>query len=131
MELLAQIVEVCVIPLLGVLVSYFVSYINQKKKQIAEQTKNETLQKYVLMLGDTIVNCVLATKQTYVDNLKKEGMFTAEAQKEALEITYQAVLQTLSAEAQDYLKVAFGDVKTYILQKIEAEVALQKASGQK
>ena len=33
------------------------------------------------MLEDTIIQCVLATTQTYVDSLKKEG------EMEALEIT--------------------------------------------
>jgi hypothetical protein len=35
------------------------------------------------MLTDTITKCVIATNQTYVETLKKEGKFDLEAQEVA------------------------------------------------
>ena len=80
------------------------------------------------MLNDTIANCVIATNQTYVEALKKENAFTADAQKAAFEKTYQAVIATLSEEAQKYLPEVVGDLQTYITQKIEASVNQNKAA---
>jgi hypothetical protein len=55
------------------------------------------------MLTDTIINCVIATNQTYVEALKNKNAFDAEAQKEAFERTYRAVLDILSKEAYEQL----------------------------
>lgn len=83
LPILAQIFEVCVIPLLGVLVAYLVNYVKTKSTELTEKSKNETMDKYINMLAKTIEDCVVATNQTYVSNLKKENLFDAEAQKEA------------------------------------------------
>lgn len=124
--ILAQIFEVCIIPLLGLLTAWLISYINTKRNQLVDKSKNDTMDKYINMLADTIANCVIATNQTYVENLKKENMFTAEAQKEAFTKTYNAVMDILTDEAKDYLTEAYGDLSAYITQRIEAEVSLNK-----
>lgn len=126
MELVAQIFEVCIIPLLGVLTAFFVKFVNAKSAEIAENSKNETQKKYINMLNNTISDCVIATTQTYVDTLKKQGAFDAEAQKVAFTMTYESVVKLLTDEATEYLNEAIGDLNLYITQKIEAEVNLNK-----
>ena len=124
--LLADIFEVCIIPLLGVLTAYLVAFIRNKSKELAIKTDNELGQKYITMLGETISACVIATNQTYVENLKKDQIFDVEAQKEAFQKTYDAVMAVLTEEAKEYLTTAYGDLNTYITNKIEAEVKLNK-----
>ena len=126
MELLVQIMEVVVIPLLGVLTAYVVKLVNTKINEISAKRDNELEKKYLDMLSKTITDCVMATTQTYVDSLKKKGEFTADAQKEAFNQTYEAVLTILSEDAKEYLNEAVGDLNLYITQKIEAEVGLNK-----
>lgn len=126
LQLLADIFEVCIIPLIGVLTAYLISFIKSKSVELAEKTDNELAKKYIEMLSTTVTDCVIATKQTYVDNLKKDNAFTAEAQKEAFEMTYNAVLNVLSEDAKEYLSSIYGDLTEYLIQKIEAEVALTK-----
>ena len=126
MALIKDIFEVCVIPLLGVLTAYFVKWVNAKSAELVSKTQNETQAKYIAMLNDTISDCVIATTQTYVDALKKQGAFDAEAQKVAFTMTYEAVVKLLTDEAQQYLSEAVGDLNLYITQKIEAEVNLNK-----
>lgn len=126
MELVAQIFEVCIIPLLGVLTAFFVKWVNVKTAEIADTRENETEKKYINMLNDTISDCVIATTQTYVDALKKQGAFDAEAQKVAFTMTYEAVVKLLTDEATEYLNEAVGDLNLYITQKIESEVNLNK-----
>lgn len=124
--LLLDIIELCLFPLLGLLTAYLVILIKNKTKQITDKTDNDLADKYINMLSDTIATCVMATNQTYVNNLKKENMFDKEAQKEALNKTADAVKQILSADAQKYLNETYGDVSALIMQKIEAEVAKNK-----
>lgn len=126
MELVAQIFEVCIIPLLGVLTAFFVKWVNAKTAEMATNSKNETEKKYINMLNKTISDCVIATTQTYVDSLKKQGAFDAEAQKVAFTMTYESVIKLLTSEATEYLNAAVGDLSLYITQKIEAEVNLNK-----
>ena len=128
MELITQIFEVCIIPLLGVLTAFFVKWVNVKTSELAETRKNETEKKYIEMLNNTISDCVIATTQTYVDSLKKQGAFNAEAQKAAFTMTYEAIVKLLTDEATEYLNEAIGDLNLYITQKIEAEVKLNKAA---
>ena len=122
LNILQQIFELCIIPLLAIITRSLVIYISTKKDELKNKTDNELAKKYLDLLNDTIANCVIATNQTYVEALKKENAFTADAQKVAFEKTYQAVIATLSEEAQKYLPEVVGDLQTYITQKIEASV---------
>jgi hypothetical protein len=126
MALITEIFEVCLIPLLGVLTAYFVKWVNVKSTELSAKVNNENQAKYLTMLNDTITDCVIATTQTYVDSLKKQGAFDAEAQKVAFTMTYEAVVKLLTDEATEYLSAAIGDLRLYITQKIEAEVNLNK-----
>lgn len=124
--LLSEIFEVCIIPLLGVLTAYFVKWINIQSSKLKNDAENELYRKYINMLDDTISNCVIATTQTYVESLKKQGKFDLEAQKTAFNKTFDSIQQLLTIEAKEYLNVAIGDLNLYITQKIESEVKLNK-----
>ena len=126
MELITQIFEVCIIPLLGVLTTFLVRYINAKMKALADTTNDEKQKKYIEMLNNTITDCVIATTQTYVDTLKKQGKFDKEAQEQAFLMTFNAVSSLLTEESKKYLNEAIGDLDLYIKQKIESEVNINK-----
>lgn len=128
LNILQQIFELCIIPLLAIITRSLVIYISTKKDELKNKTNNELAKKYLDLLNDTIANCVIATNQTYVEALKKENAFTADAQKAAFEKTYQTVIATLSEEAKKYLPEVVGDLQTYITQKIEASVNQNKAA---
>lgn len=125
-ELLNQIFELCIVPLLGVLTTFLVQLIRKKTQELTETESNAKTRKYIQMLSETITNCVIATNQTYVDNLKDKNAFDEAAQKEAFNKTYQSVIETLNNEAYKYLQLAYGDLEEYIKTKIEAEVNTQK-----
>lgn len=126
LPLLYEILQVCIIPLLGVLTAYIVKFINVKSAEIQTNVDNDMADKYIAMVAETISACVIATNQTYVEALKKENAFTAEAQKEAFQLTYNAVMAILTDEAKAYLAEIYGDVTAYITNKIEAEVNVSK-----
>ena len=125
-EILAVIFEICIIPLLGALTIWLISFLEAKKEEIAVKYDNELLTKYLNMLNDTIADCVLATNQTYVDALKQQGKFDLEAQKIAFDKTYNAVLDIIADDAYMYLTTAVGDLQTYITTRIEANVKCSK-----
>lgn len=126
LELLFQIFEVCIIPLLGVLTAFVIKFIKAKELEINAKHDNDVLAKYVRMLSETITDCVIATNQTYVESLKAQGSFDADAQKIAFQKTFDSVMAVLSVEAKEYLSEAYGDLAAYITNRIEAEVNVNK-----
>ena len=126
LTMLSDIFEVCIIPLLGVLTMYLVNFIKVKNAEITDKIDNEKADKYLNMLASTIEHCVIATNQTYVESLKAEGKFDAEAQKTAFNMTKNAVLSILGVEAQMYLSNIVGDLNEYIAQQIESTVNVNK-----
>lgn len=122
MTFLYDVLEVCVVPLLGVLTTYFIKFVNAKSKEIQNKIKSDKGDKYVAMITDTITACVSATNQTYVKALKQQNAFTAEAQKEAFRLSYEAVMNILTDDAKEYLTEMYGDATMYITNKIESTV---------
>lgn len=126
MALLQQIFEVCIIPLLGVLTTFIIVFIRKKTSELQELTDNELYRKYMEMLRDTVIDCVIATNQTYVEALKNKNAFDKQAQEEAFKLSYNAVMEILSDDAKEYLNSAVGDLNVYVTKLIEAQVKLNK-----
>lgn len=113
--------------LLTALGTYFLTYINKKKRALQLEIDNELVTKYTDMVEQTIISCVAATNQTFVEALKKKGSFDEIAQKEAFAKTYNNVMSILNEECYDFLFMITADVEAYIVSKIEAEVNFAKA----
>ena len=126
MNLLYDIFDLCIVPLFGVLVAYIVKYINAKGNEISTTVDSELASKYIVMLTTTITDCVIATNQTYVEALKREGKFNKEAQDKAFQMTYDAVMDILTEDAKEYLANFYGDLTLYLTKRIEAEVVANK-----
>jgi len=125
-QLVAQIFQICIIPLLGILTTFLITWIKSKKDALKQQTDSELAKKYLDMLDNTITDCVIAMNQTYVNSLKQQGKFDSEAQKKAFTDVYNKVIAILGQDAIEYLNSAIGDLNEYITSKIEKEVSSNK-----
>lgn len=112
--------------LVTAILGYFVTYISKKKQALQQEMNNELFTKYTNMVEDVVRQCVAATNQTFVETLKKQGIFTVEAQKEAFTKTYNDVMSILNVECYEFLSEITSDVEAYITNKIEAEVNFAK-----
>ena len=126
---LNDIMQICVIPLLGVLTTFVVIWIKSKTKEVQAKTDNEFLQSCLTVLETTVVNAVVATNQTYVEALKKENAFTIEAQQEAFKKTYDAVIASLTEDTKKGLETMTTDLTAYVTEMIEAKVNERKKEG--
>lgn len=131
--LIQEILEVCIIPLLGILTTYLVSFLKVKKNELTknieslENAQHQALiEKYLQMAELTVERCVITTNQTFVDALKAKGEFTKEAWEEAFQRTYTNVVSILAGEAEQYLAEGVGDLKIYLTTLIESAVAVNK-----
>lgn len=127
MEVVQQLFELVVYPVITLGGIYLTFLIGVKIKELKQKTNNDTTKKYLDMLNSTITSAVLATTQTYVESLKKQGKFDEEAQKIAFKQTYEAVMKVLTDEAKKYLVESVGDLDAYITAKIESEVLISKS----
>lgn len=121
-QILMDICNVCLVPILAVLTGYIVTLIKQKTNEISNNVENEKIKSYINMLGETITNCVIATNQTYVESLKNKNIFSAEEQKVAFQKTLDAVNAILTDEARTYLSMVYKDLDSYIAEVIESKV---------
>lgn len=124
--LVPVIFQMVLIPLLAILTKYVTTWVQIKIDELTESKNNATFTKYMNLLQSTVIDCVIATNQTYVESLKLQGKFDAEAQKIAFQKTYDAVMLILTEDAVKYLNEALGDLDAYVNTLIEAQVNLQK-----
>jgi hypothetical protein len=126
LEILNGAFELILFSLISLATVYVLTWIKAKKQELLAKTEDETARKYIELLDKTVCECVLATKQTFVDALKEEGVFDAEAQKKAFQLTYDSVMTILTDDAREYLGSTVSDLNTYITTKIEAQVSTTK-----
>ena len=126
MTILKNIFELVIFPLILAGGIYLIYLASVKITEIKQKTDNDKAKTYLDMLNNTIAKSVLATTQTYVESLKKQGKFDLDAQKIAFEQTYDAVMNVLTDEAKKYLTTLVGDLTTYVTTEIEANVKLNK-----
>lgn len=98
---------------------------------INAQTQNIKVQRLVREIGDAVANAVAAMNQRYVNDLKAAGTFNEAEQKEALMRAVSAALKSMSNDAQDYIKEAFGDTTEYLENRIEAQIDANHAAAKK
>ena len=105
--------------LTGVLIPVLVSWLNSK-------TNNEKLQYVITELSQTVQTSINYVNQTFVEQLKADGKFDAEKQKEALEKAVTYCLDTLSDKAKKILGKDGIDLQSVIVKYIEAQIAESK-----
>jgi hypothetical protein len=126
LSILDQVFDVCLIPLLGIATSVVIMLIKQKIAESKAKSDSEITVKYLGLLEQTVIDCINATNQTYVNALKDKNAFDAEAQKEALARTTAAVKDILSEDAKTYITHFIGDLDIFIQEKIEANIKTVK-----
>lgn len=125
-EMIELLFQIVLFPLLGALTIFAIKFLNTKSKELQQKVDNDTADKYIGMVAATVEACVIATNQTYVSTLKAAGKFDAEAQKEAFQKTFDAVLAILTEDAKEYITEATGDLSIYLTNLIEASVNANK-----
>lgn len=128
-EFLLDALQIVLSALIPVVVAYACAFFKKKTAQIAAQTENEKAKHYINEISNAVITAVTATSQTYVDALKGENAFTAEAQKEALERTYKTAMAIISPAALAFVTDVYGDLEGYLTAKIEETVRNQKQTA--
>ena len=98
-----------------------IKLITAKIAYITAKTQDEKKVRFLTWLEeDVIVKCINTTTQTYVDELKKQGNFNADAQKIAMEKTTEAILTVLTEADKELLETYVDDISTWITTRVES-----------
>ena len=125
-QMLQEIFFTCLIPLIGILCTYGIAFLRKKTSEIQENVNNELFTKYSDMLMGIVETCVIATNQTYVDELREQGKFGPEEHDIAYHKTFDAVKALLTEEMQKVLGEVYTDIDFYISQLIQEQVNVIK-----
>lgn len=120
-EVLIKLVEVVFYIVVSIGIPFLFSFVRK-------YTTNAQIDKLLTGSEDIVKKCVAMVNQTFVDSLKKEGTFDADAQKEAFGLARAEILKMLSFEAQALIMDQLGDIDDWLKIEIEAAVAAEKKS---
>lgn len=104
---------------LGTLITYLIN----------KYVKNDKLKTVLNSLHELVKDSVLEIQQTYVEALKKDGMFDAEAQKEALERCLLVIKTNMPKDIKAWLDANVSDIEAYLKTLIEATISGLKIGG--
>ena len=125
-ELLMTLIQAVIIPAIPILVGYLVKLLKAKAEQTTVKINNELVRQYLQEAIDAVLQAVTYTAQTYVDSLKKQGRFDADAQKVAFATAKEVALALLTNEAKKMIADLYGDINVWLDTKIEQTVKEQK-----
>lgn len=125
-EFLSTLLQAVLIAAIPIISAFIGKGVKAFANHLSAQTDNELAKKYLKEAADAIEEAVAFTNQTYVDTLKKSGTFTKENQEEARQKSLDKAVALLTAEARKFLEEAYGDLNSYLLNRLEPEVRRQK-----
>lgn len=123
------------VTLLSVLVSLLgagLTWLSKKSADyIQKKIENENLSQLLTQVNEVVFTSVNAALQEQVEEIKersKDGKLSKEEAKRIKENVVNKILSKLSDGTVEQLDEVFGDVKSYIKDKVEAEVKKAKNS---
>ena len=102
-----------------VLLPYFVSWLKSK-------TESENLKYVIDEITQTVSDSVNYTNQVFVDQLKKNEKFDAEKQKEALKMSLDYTIDSLTNKTKQIISKNGLDLENVIIKYIESEIRKNK-----
>lgn len=125
-QVLEILFKLIILPIIPLLVVYLKTLIQAKTEELKTKTDNEIIDKYLDMANDILLRAVTETTQVYVNECKKTGSFTKEAQAKAFEMTKNRFEEIATEEMKNVIKELVGDYEAWINVSIETLVSQNK-----
>lgn len=109
-------------PLIIAISSFLIALIRQQTSKIEEKIKDEKAKRMLEIAENVVSQAVATVSQTYVDGLKKDGIFDTDAQKEAFEMSKDKIYMLLTTDTLQAVKDNYGNVEEWINTKIEETI---------
>ena len=122
MDFLIKLIEVLLFPCLSYLMLQVVKYLEVKRSQIAEDADKAKYQAYYDGALEAITKSVVMVNQTFVESLKKQGKFDAEAQEEAFQDACETAMILMGEEVVEFLQDQMDNFGLWLKVQVEASV---------
>lgn len=109
-------------PLIIAISSFLIALIRQQTSKIEEKIKDEKAKRMLEIAENVVSQAVATVSQTYVDSLKKDGIFDKEAQQQAFEMSKDKIYTLLTTDTLQAVKDNYGNVEEWINTKIEETI---------
>lgn len=114
-----------IITIIGSVLSLVITFL------INKYIKNDQVKTIVNSLHDLVKNCVNEIYQTYVEGLKKDGMFDKAAQEKALQMCLDKIINQMPSDVKKWLDQNYPDIQAYLKTLIESSIATLKIEQKK
>jgi Na+/H+-translocating membrane pyrophosphatase len=126
MEVLQNVLYTIIAAAVPVLTTFLCTWLKSLYDSNKVKIKNEMVSVTLGNVTDIILAAVETTTSTYVKQLKADNLFDANAQKEAFNRTFDTVKKQLTEDAIKVITETYGDLETYLTNKIEQFVEESK-----
>jgi hypothetical protein len=126
--LIATLLQAAITAAVPVLAAYAVKLLAAKTQHIKESIENDLAKKYITEASKAVSTAVGYVTQTYVDNIKGMEKFDKGKQAIAFKLALERTKSLLTAEAIDFIAMAYHDIDKYLESRIEAEVKARKSA---
>lgn len=128
MDVLISVIDTLVNIVITIGLPYLFTLLKKKLDNDEMLANNDKVKYYMNLAQDYLRDTVMMVKQTFVDSLKKEGRFDADAQAQAFNIAKQTWLDMMSEEMKAIIIKEVGDLDLWVDAKLEKYVVETKAS---
>lgn len=128
MDVLINVINSLVNIVVTLAIPYLFVLIKKKLSNDEKLANNDKVKYYMNLAQDYLCDTVIMVKQTFVDSLKAEGKFDANAQAEAFSIAKETWLDMMSEEMKDIIINEVGDLDLWVNAKLEKYVVETKPS---
>ncbi len=125
-EFISTLIQTIAVAAIPVCAAFLIQFLRRQSGLLSAQIESAQGRELLAEVTDAVSTAVAYVSQTYVDSLKKDGVFDIDAQKEAFNRAYLKTVDLLSESALDALGKVHSDLSTYLTSRIEAEVKTQK-----
>lgn len=109
-------------PLVIAISSFLIALIRQQTAKIEEKVKDDKVKRLLEIAENVVSQSVATVSQTYVDVLKKDGVFDKDAQQQAFEMSKDKIYTLLTTDTLQAVKDNYGNVEEWINTKIEETI---------
>ena len=125
-EIMNLIETLVLAPLVIAISSFLIALIRQQTAKIEEKVKDDKVKRLLEIAENVVSQSVATVSQTYVDALKKDGIFDKDAQQQAFEMSKDKIYTLLTADTLQAVQNNYGDVDEWIVTKIEETINKSK-----
>lgn len=125
-ELLQTLLYTVITTILPIITAYIISFLKAKRDEKLQDINNEYIRNTLKDAMDIILDTVDTISQTFVDDLKKDGKFDKDKQKEALEKAINQAKKLMSEEVISLIIEKYNDLDEWIRTQIEAYIKAKK-----